>query len=101
MNDDNRTLYQLTRDVMACQNASNLSGVVHSFGRDISRLRVLLEEKMGDQFDTCALNQHPIVVCYVSKLVSLSRHDEKVSEAFRWCFQVLESDGQEIPVLPE
>jgi hypothetical protein len=95
--DDNRTMKDLAEDVFTSQNACNLSGVVHSFSRDITRLRALLEESMGDKFNTTALNRHPISVMWASKIASLTLCEGHgvFSKAYSWCVAVM--SGGTIP----
>ena len=87
MSEDNRTIYDLVANALDCQDASNLSGVVHSFSRDITRLRTLLNEQMGDKFSTDILNRHPVCVLYSSKIASLSGSETgmRFSRAYVWC----------------
>lgn len=63
---DTRTLADLAREALQVQDACNLSAVVHSFSRSISRLRVLL------QGGTDALNEHPICQLWADKIASLA-----------------------------
>lgn len=64
--EDTRDLTELFINAVYVQDACNLSGVVHSFARDVSRLRQL--ESLG----TDALRTHPICVLYSSKIASLT-----------------------------
>ena len=57
---------QLYKNAIEVQNACNLSGVVHSFSRDIARLREL-NPGMG----TAEINSHAICVLYSNKIESL------------------------------
>jgi hypothetical protein len=57
---------QLYKNAILVQDACNLSGVVHSFSRDIARLREL-NPGMG----TDEINQHAICVLYSNKIESL------------------------------
>ena len=86
---DNRTMQDLCRAAVAVQNACNLSGVVHSFSRDISRLRELLNEEPN--FSTTKLNQHPVSVLYASKIASLTESEscEAFSKAWSWCSEAM------------
>lgn len=65
-----RTLQQLAQEVLDVQDACNLSGVVLAWGRSISELRSLLDDKSTD-----AINKHPINVMWASKVESLTRCD--------------------------
>ena len=91
MDDDKRTMYDLVKNAMDVQDASNLSGCIHSFSRDISRLRVLLNEEMGKDFSTDALNRHPICILWASKIASLTRCELglEFSKAYDWCCKVM------------
>lgn len=67
---DNRTFADLAREVMQVQDACNLSGVVHAWGRSISRLRVLLDAQRAGGTD--AVNGHFINVLWADKCASLA-----------------------------
>lgn len=79
-----KTLRALALEALAVQDASNLSGVVHGFGRALSDLRRHLEAEPG--FGTDRLNQHPVAVVWADKVASLvgTQHlgDPKVWAAF-------------------
>lgn len=60
-----KTLQQLASDAIAVQNASNLSGVAHSFAQAVSDLRQHVN-------GSAELNQHAIVRLWIDKLQSLS-----------------------------
>ena len=94
--EDNRSLAELAKNAIEVQNAVNLSGVVISFARDISRLRVILNESLGKDFSTDKLNKHPICVMYASKIDSLTGAD--VSEhpfqrSYTWCEELERKEG--------
>lgn len=59
----------MAKRVMLVQDACNLSGVVHSFDRDVSALWKLAHEN-GQGTDW--VNQHPIVVLYLDKLCDMA-----------------------------
>jgi uncharacterized protein YqkB len=61
---------QLYKNAIDVQDACNLSGIVHSFSRDISRLREL-NPGMG----TDEINSHAICVLYSDKIRSLVGDD--------------------------
>lgn len=85
---DTRTIYDLVRNAIWTQDASNLSGVVHSFSQDITRLRTLLEERLGvDKITTTMINRHPICVLYSDKISQLSGSTVglRFSRAYNWC----------------
>ena len=88
--DDNRTMKDLAQNALNVQDAVNLSGIIHSFSKDISRLRVLLNEELGNEFSTDKLNQHPVCQLYANKITSLTRdYDNAFSAAYRWCLDVV------------
>lgn len=66
-----RTMQQLAQEAYDVQDASNMSGVVHSFSRAITELRQLLEEQPGG-FSNTTLHTHPIVRLWIDKLASLA-----------------------------
>lgn len=70
--EDTRTMADLANNVIRAQDACNLSGLVHSFSKDISRLRVLLTEKLGTGPSTQDMNTHPIVMMWTDKLRDLA-----------------------------
>jgi hypothetical protein len=74
-----RTVKELAQEVIAVQNASNIRGVVRSFGEAMTDLGKLVPG--GDELAT-----HPITVMWVSKLESLSRYSfERFGEAYNEC----------------
>ena len=79
------SLLQLVDDAIVVQDACNLSGVVHSFSRAITRLRELFPSEGTDFF-----NRHPISVMYASKIESLtgSGSMERFSKAYDECKQL-------------
>ena len=68
-----KTIKELCKDALACQDACNASGVIHSFSRAITDLRAILSSEPG--FSTDLLNRHPICVLYSSKIASLTGSD--------------------------
>lgn len=70
MSEDTRTMSELAREALDVQNACNLSGVVHSFSRAITRLRALLDA--DGKGGTTAVNGHPICVVWADKIASLA-----------------------------
>jgi hypothetical protein len=60
-----------------CQDASNLSGVVHSFDKAVS---AIWEEAHRTGKGTAWVNTHPIVTLYLSKLASLNRNYMECSD---------------------
>src|SRR5271157_1420702 len=94
MNDDNRTLYDLVRNAIDCQDGVNLSGIVHSFSRDIARLRQLTDTLPS--FSTDKLNWHPMCVLYSSKIASLTHSEvgSQFSAAYQWCRTVYDMGAE-------
>lgn len=70
MSDDTRTMADLANEAIRVQDACNLSGVVHSFSRSISRLRVLLREQGRESTED--VNTHPICQLWADKIASLA-----------------------------
>jgi hypothetical protein len=71
-----RTLKQLAQESLDIQNASNLSGIVHSFSRAITDLRDLT----GSNYS----NKHPINLLWADKIAHLTGTQELGnSEVFR------------------
>jgi len=64
-------------EALAVQNASNLSGVVHSFSRVLEILR-------GEGLSTDEIAAHPITRCWADKIASLTgiQDDLVAFEAF-------------------
>lgn len=62
-----KTIQTLAQDSLDVQNASNLSGVVHSFSRAMTDLRECLPG-----IGTTALNTHPICVLWADKIAHLT-----------------------------
>ncbi len=82
---------ELAKEALAVQDACNLSGVVHSFSRTMTRLRELLGPKAG----TDEINHHPISVLWASKIESLtgSFGIESFTAAYDWA-KLMASHGQ-------
>jgi hypothetical protein len=70
MSEDTRTLADLAAEALRVQDACNLSGVVHSFARSLTRLRAILEER--GKGGTDAVNRHPICWLWSDKIASLT-----------------------------
>ena len=66
-----KTIKDLAKDAEAVQNACNLSGVVHSFSKACSYLRLLMNES-PEGFSQEAFHSHPIIRAWVSKIQSLT-----------------------------
>lgn len=66
-----KTMKQLCLNARQVQSASNLSGVVHSFSRDLQDLKDLMRSQ-GTEPSTRAIQEHPMCVLYASKIASLT-----------------------------
>lgn len=66
------TRYRLYQDAMDVQNACNLSGVVHAMSKAVTEL---WEEARENSGGTDYVNQHPVVIAYISKLRALAGCD--------------------------
>ena len=77
------TIQKLAADSIAVQNASNLSGVVHSFSAAMKELADL-------GMDTEIRNSHPIAILYASKIASLTgcENAKKFSNAYNYVADV-------------
>jgi hypothetical protein len=85
-----RSLQELAKEAFNVQDACNLSGVVHSFSRLLTELRIRLDfEKKGG---TENVNRHPIAALYSSKIASLtgSDYDMLFSQAYDQCCKIVE-----------
>lgn len=67
---DVRTEKELILEALAAQNACNLSGVVHSFSRAMSRLWRIADESGGKGTDW--INTHRVAKLYADKILSLA-----------------------------
>lgn len=86
MSDDTRTIADLAREAIQVQDACNLSGVVHSFSRSITRLRALLEAQGNG--GTQAVNRHPICQLWSDKIADLSGSPSAFSAAYAECLRL-------------
>lgn len=82
-----KTIKDLANEALLVQDACNLSGIVHSFSRAITRLRELYPDK-GTEF----YNTHPVCVLFSDKIASLtgSVGMDSFSEAYRECKSIVE-----------
>lgn len=87
---DTRSISELATEALQVQDACNLSGVVHSFSRAISRLRVLLDAE--GKGGTSNLNMHPICQLWADKIRSLAGSQE-YSDAYRIVSELAERRG--------
>ena len=76
---DTRTLKDLADEVYLAQDACNLSGVVHSWSKSISRLRELLPDAGTHQ-----INIHPINTLWADKVAQLAEAHEGHIVAGAW-----------------
>lgn len=65
------TLQQAAQSALDCQDACNLSGVLHTFHQVVKD--VLWPEANKQDQGTAYVNQHPIVSLFLDKLASLNR----------------------------
>lgn len=59
-------------EAIQVQDACNLSGVVHSFSRVVSKVREQLCIDTGGKYSTDDVNQHPICKMYAEKILHLA-----------------------------
>lgn len=86
--DDNRTLKDLAKEVLDAQTGVNLTGLAGGFARACLRLRHLVRAGEGGvkTMGEADCRYHPIVVAWMSKLLSLtgdpheSKYDEFIDE---------------------
>ena len=71
-----KTIKELSKEAIDVQNASNLSGIVHSFSRAMTDLRANLPNAGTDE-----INSHPVSVLYSNKIASLTNSDSGVEFA--------------------
>ncbi len=76
LNEPKRTMKEMAQEALNVQDACNLSGVVHSFSRTITDLRLLLEKELGTDFSTDKLNRHPVCILFTSKIASLTGYEQ-------------------------
>lgn len=80
------TLPEAAQEALDVQNACNLSGVAHSFSKVLSEAMWPAANELGE--GTQWVNQHPISVLFVDKLVSLTGLDfleAHVVDAYATC----------------
>lgn len=82
----------LFEDALFVQNAVNLSAVVHSFSRALTRLRELHPGESIEFF-----NQHPISTMYSSKIAALTDSESAVtfSQAYVTVSDVVNSNSEQ------
>jgi len=88
--DDGRTIYDLVRNALQIQRATNLQGVVLNFCEDFAQLRTLLEKK-GPVPDA-TLRRHPVCVLYAGRIATLTGSEVglRMHRAFEWCESMLQ-----------
>lgn len=64
-----RTIKDLAKEALGIQDACNLSGIVHSFSRAMTDLRVIARAEGWEGTDK--LNEHHIAVLFADKIASL------------------------------
>ncbi len=78
----NKKIYE---DALDCQDACNLSGLVHTLSGHMQAIR---EEVTADGGGTDEVNRHPVVQLFLSKLVSLTGGEfEPGDEAWQTCYE--------------
>ncbi len=84
-----RTMKQLAEEAIEVQSASNLSGVIHSFSKVMTELRILLNKE--PEFSTDKLNTHPICVLFSDKIASMthSGRNTSFSIAYNWAKETI------------
>lgn len=88
-----RSWKEMAQQALDVQNASNLSGVVHTFSNIISEVRYRLESEGKKSTDK--VNQHPICILFSDKIAHLTGtqflgHDE-VTKAYKWAHDIIEN----------
>lgn len=77
------------QDALFVLDACNLSGVVHSFSRVISKV---WEEAHELGKGTDYVNTHPLCVLYAEKIYELTRARVQFDEAYGHCRKMAEED---------
>jgi hypothetical protein len=82
-----RGMKDLAKDAIAVQDACNLSGVVHSFSKIMTELRVLAQEQGWSCTDK--INRHPVCILFADKIASLtspgsSINPSEFTQAYNW-----------------
>lgn len=70
-----KTLKKLAQEALDVQDASNLSGIVHSFAEALTNLR-----QLDPKLSTQDVNRHPIALLYASKITSLTGYNDDQSD---------------------
>jgi hypothetical protein len=77
------TIASLSNEALDVQDASNLSGVVHTFARVMTDLRRILES--DPDFSIDKLNRHPIAILFSDKIADLTGSHGAFSLAYQVC----------------
>lgn len=84
------TIQEAAREALYCQDACNLSGIVHSFSRVLTEGVWPEAHKTGQ--GTTWVNTHPVSVLFAYKICALSGHEPlghaRYDQAFLWCEEV-------------
>jgi hypothetical protein len=77
---------ELAKNALAVQSACNLSGVVHSFSRDVTKVRENLREEGKES--TEGVNEHPVCVLYAAEIAWLTSGTlyaaDSYEKAYNW-----------------
>ena len=76
---------KLAENALYAQSACNLSGIVHSFSRDVTQVREKLREEGKE--DTEDVNEHPVCVLYAAQILYLSGGGLYPSEEYRKAYE--------------
>lgn len=84
-----RTMKDMAQDALSVQDASNLTGVIHSWSRMLPDLRAAIEAHCKENnlvFSTDRVNQHPVNVLFASKVASLTSCEVGLAfgDAYKW-----------------
>lgn len=87
-----RTMKDLAKEALGIQDACNLSGIVHSFSRAMTDLRMIARTEGWEGTDK--LNQHHISVLFADKIASLvdpgsSINGTAARAAYMWAHDIV------------
>lgn len=80
------------KDAIQVQDACNLSGVVHTFSRIVTKI---WEEANMNQKSTDWVNHHPIAILYADKIAHLATGSTIDSPEVTKAWQICEERGEE------
>lgn len=93
-----RTLKELAQEALDIQNACNMSGLAHGFGR-------MMGELCDMRLDATDRNRHPLTIVWLDKMNSLagiqiydggvSAESKLISAAYDWAHKQVKEDGDE------